>query len=184
MVTMLPMMRLTTRRFSSLLAATTLVSAFLSAMPATAAPPIAPERYNKGPRVLFNMHSKADLDAMDKIVPGRFHQKYWQTPRSSIQHGFFKRGPTGHVKTVAGYHGEEIIVMIAGELKFTFPDSKQSFTLRKGDVFSFPNILHAGECLTDECHFMAVYSPNRPDFGPEGAPMDAKSNAAIADDEK
>jgi quercetin dioxygenase-like cupin family protein len=146
--------------------------------------PITPERYNKGPRVLFNMYSQSDLDALDKIVPGRFHQKFWQTPRSSIQHGFFKRGPTGHVKTVAGYHGEEIIVMIDGELKFTFPDSKQSFTLRKGDVFNFPNILHAGECLTDECHFMAVYSPNRPDFGPEGTPMSTKSNVAIADDDK
>lgn len=167
---------------AALLVAATSLSVALPVLAQTA--PITPERFNKGPRVLFNLYSQADKDGLDKIVPGRFHQKFWQSPRSSIQHGFFKRGPTGHVKTVAGYHGEEIIVMIEGELKFTFPDSKQSFVLRKGDVFNFPNILHAGECLTDECHFMAVYSPNRPDFGPEGTHMDSKSNVAIADDEK
>lgn len=145
---------------------------------------ITPERYNKGPRILFNLYSEADKSAMDQIVPGRFHQKYWQTPRSSIQHGMLIRGKKGHVQTVAGYHGEEIIVMIEGEIRFTFPDSKQSFVLHKGDVFNFPNILHAGECLTDVCDFLAVYSPNRPDFGPEGTPMTAKSNMAIQDGEK
>jgi quercetin dioxygenase-like cupin family protein len=158
---------------------------FFAALPVFAAdPPITPERYNKGPRVLFNLFSEADKAGLDEIVPGRFYQKFWQSPHSSIQHAVFKRGPTGHVKTVAGYHGEEIIVMLEGELRFTFPDSKQTFTLHKGDVFNFPNILHAGECITDVCHMLAVYSPNRPDFGPEGTPMNAKTNAALADDQK
>lgn len=156
----------------------------MGALPAPAQTSITPERYNKGPRILFNLFSQADKDALDKIVPGRFHQKYWQTPHSSIQHGMLIRGKKGHVQTVAGYHGEEVIVMIEGEIKFSFPDSQQSFVLRKGDVFNFPNIMHHGECLTDVCDFLAIYSPNRPDFGPEGAPMTAKSNAAIADDEK
>lgn len=66
-----------------------------------------------------------------------------------------------------------------GELKFSFPDSKQSFVLHKGDVFNFPNILHHGECMTDACHFMAVYSPNRADFGPEGTPMTKESNIGL-----
>lgn len=159
-------------------------TSFSIALPVSAQTAITPERYNKGPRILFNMFSQADKDGLDKIVPGRFHQKYWQTPHSSIQHGMLIRGKKGHVQTVAGYHGEEVIVMIEGEIKFSFPDSKQSFVLHKGDVFNFPNILHHGECLTDVCDFLAVYSPNRPDFGPEGTHMDAKSNVAISDDEK
>lgn len=37
---------------------------------------IMPECFNKGPRVLFNLYSQADKDGLDKIVPGRFHQKF------------------------------------------------------------------------------------------------------------
>lgn len=149
-------------------------------LPAMAQSGITPERYNKGPRILFNMYSDADKKALEQVVPDNFYSKHWQTPRSTIHHAVLMRNKKGeHVKTVAGYHGEEIVIMIEGELKFSFPDSKQSFVLHKGDVFNFPNILHHGECMTDACHFMAVYSPNRADFGPEGTPMTKESNIGL-----
>jgi len=154
-------------------------SLFIS-LPATAQSTITPERYNKGPRILFNMHSEADKKALEQVVPDNFYSKHWQTPRSTIHHAVLMRNKKGeHVKTVAGYHGEEIVIMIEGELQFSFPDSKQVFVLHKGDVFNFPNILHHGVCLTDECHFMVVYSPNRADFGPEGTPMTKESNIGL-----
>lgn len=147
---------------------------------ATAQSTITPERYNKGPRILFNMYSDADKQALEKVVPGSFHHKHWQTPRSTVQHAMLIRNKKGeHIKTVAGYHGEEVVIMIDGQLQFSFPDSKQVFVLRKGDVFNFPNILHHGVCLTDECHFMVVYSPQRADFGPEGTPMTVESNIGL-----
>lgn len=143
---------------------------------------ITPERYNKGPRILFNMYSAEDKAALERVVPGGFHHKHWQTPRFTIQQGEFMRNGKGEqVSTFPGYHGEEIVIMIEGQLQFSFPDNKQVFTLRAGDVFNFPNILHHGVCLTDRCHFMVAYSPNRDDFGPEGTPMSTESNIGLHD---
>lgn len=149
----------------------------LLAAPALADDNIVPERYNQGPRVLFNIHQAPELD---EIVPGQFYQRYWHGPRLTIQTGRFLKGPTGHVKTVPGYHGEELILMLKGRLRFDFPDSGKAFEIGPGDVFHFPNILHGGACITDECQFMGIYTPNRPDFGPEGTPMTVESNDALA----
>lgn len=147
-----------------------------------AASNITPERYNKGPRILFNMHSAEDKAALQKVIPGGFHNKHWQTPRFTIQHAeLIRNGKGGHVRTFPGYHGEEIVIMIEGQLQFSFPDNKQVFVLREGDVFNFPNILHHGVCLTERCHFMVAYSPNRDDFGPEGTPMTTESNIGLHD---
>jgi len=138
---------------------------------------VIPERFNKGPRLLFNMSDEPDLE---EIVPGAFYQKFWQGPRVTIQHGRLIKGEKGHVKTVAGYHGEEVIILLKGSLEFTFPDSGKSFLLKPGDVFHFPNVLHGGVCLADECRFIGLYTPNRPDFGDEGSKMSTESNMAIS----
>jgi hypothetical protein len=98
-----------------------------------AASNITPERYNKGPRILFNMHSAEDKAALQKVIPGGFHNKHWQTPRFTIQHAeLIRNGKGGHVRTFPGYHGEEIVIMIEGQLQFSFPDNKQVFVLREG----------------------------------------------------
>ncbi|MCG2635434.1 MAG: hypothetical protein J4A00_11085 [Gammaproteobacteria bacterium] len=141
-----------------------------------AADEVVPERFNKGPRLLFNM---ADKDAVREIVPGSFYQEFWQGPRVTIQHGRLIKGESGHVKTVPGYHGEEVIILIEGELEFRFPDNGKVFVLKPGDVFHFPNILHGGRCLADECRFIGLYTPNRPDFGDEGSEMSTETNMAI-----
>ena len=142
---------------------------------------IIPERYNKGPRILFNIK---DTDKLDEIVPGQFYQKYWHGPRVTVQHVRFVRDREGnHVKITkpGGYHGEEAMLVLEGRLRFTFPDSGKSYEIGPGDVFHFPNVLHYGECLADECHLVVVYTPNRADFGPEGSKMTKESTEALAD---
>ena len=137
---------------------------------------VIPERFNKGPRLLFNMGSKENLD---EILPGSFYQKFWQGPRVTIQHARLIKGEQGHIKTVAGYHGEEVIILLEGSLEFRFPDNDTVFVLNSGDVFHFPNVLHGGRCLSDECWFIGLYTPNRPDFGDEDSVMTPESNMAI-----
>lgn len=142
---------------------------------------IIPERYNKGPRILFNTRDK---DQLEEIVPGQFYQKYWHGPRLTVQHVRFVRDPAGnHVKVTepGGYHGEEAMMVLEGRLRFKFPDSGRSYEIGPGDVFHFPNVLHHGACLTDECHLVVIYTPNRADFGPEGSKMTKESNDALAD---
>lgn len=141
---------------------------------------IIPERYNKGPRILFNTKDK---DKLDEIVPGQFYQKYWHGPRLTVQHVRFVRDQQGnHVKITepGGYHGEEAMMVLEGRLRFKFPDSGKAYEIGPGDVFHFPNVLHHGVCLTDECHIVVVYSPNRADFGPEGSKMTIESNDALS----
>ncbi len=142
---------------------------------------VIPERYNQGPRILFNTGS--DKDKLNEIVPDRFYQKYWHGPRTTVQHLVFKRDAEGnHVKITkpGGYHGEEVIMGLTGVLRFSFPETGEVFDVRPGDVFHFPNVLHYGGCITDECHGVVVYTPNRPDFGPEDAEMTVESNSALA----
>ncbi len=160
----------------SLLALVLLLAATSSANAGT----VIPERYNQGPRVLFN--TDKDLDKLDEIVPGQFYQKYWHGPRTTVQHILFTRDSQGnHVKITkpGGYHGEEVVIGISGVLSFSFPDSGESFDVGPGDVFHFPTVLHYGGCITDRCHAMVVYTPNRADFGPEGAKMTVESNVAL-----
>ena len=142
---------------------------------------VIPERYNQGPRLLFN--TQTDKDKLSEIVPDRFYQKYWHGPRTTVQHLVFKRDADGnHVKITkpGGYHGEEVIMGLTGVLRFSFPETNEVFDVGPGDVFHFPNVLHYGGCITDECHGVVVYTPNRPDFGPEDAEMTVESNSALA----
>ena len=141
---------------------------------------VIPERYNKGPRILFNT---GELDQLDEIVPGKFYQKYWHGPRLTVQHVMFTRDEAGnHVKITepGGYHGEEAMLVLTGRLQFKFPDSDEVHVIGPRDVFHFPNVLHYGGCLTDECHIVVIYTPNRADFGPEGSEMTVESNAALS----
>lgn len=141
---------------------------------------VIPERYNKGPRVLFNTQ---DLSELEEIVPARLYQKFWHGPRLTVQHVRFVRDAQGrHIKITkpGSYHGEEAIINLKGTLRFDFPDSGESYEVGPGDVFHFPNVLHYGECLTDECHIVVIYAPNRSDFGPEGSTMTIDSNSALA----
>lgn len=142
---------------------------------------VIPERYNQGPRILFN--TEKDRDKLTEIVPDKFYQQYWHGPRTTVQHLIFKRDSHGdHVKITqpGGYHGEEVIMGLSGVLQFSFPDSGEVFDVGPGDVFHFPNVLHYGGCITDECHGVVVYTPNRADFGPEGAKMTVESNSALS----
>ena len=142
---------------------------------------VIPERYNQGPRILFN--TETDQDKLDEIVPDRFYQKYWHGPRTTVQHLIFKRDAQGnHVKITkpGGYHGEEVVMGLTGILQFSFPETGEVFDVGPGDAFHFPNVLHYGGCITDECHGVVIYTPNRADFGPEGAVMTVESNSALA----
>ncbi|MCG2633909.1 MAG: cupin domain-containing protein [Gammaproteobacteria bacterium] len=149
----------------------------VSALPATAHDGV--REYNKGPRILFNAGEKAEIK---EVLPGNFFLDYWHGPHMTIVHSRFVRGEKGHVQGVASIHGEEVVYLISGHLKFEIGD--QTYDLKNGDFFHIPDeISHLGSCLSDECHFVTLFTPPRPDYGPEGSPMTKESNDWLANEQ-
>ena len=134
------------------------------------------EAYDKGPRILFNANNKAEIK---QILPETMFLDYWHGPHMTIVHARFVRGQQGHAQGVPSIHGEEVVYIISGHLKFEI--GEQEHHVKDGDFFHIPdNISHLGSCMSDECHFVTLFTPPRPDYGPEGSPMTKESNDWLA----
>lgn len=137
-----------------------------------------PERFNKPPRILFNLSDPKST--ITELVPGEFYQDFWQGVRMTVIRGYMIMKDQPTFETKPGYHGEELIILMEGQLTFTFPDSGKSYTMKSGDVMHFNNVLHHGVCESKECYYLGVLSPPRLDYGDEGAGSQSiDSNVAI-----
>lgn len=140
-------------------------------------PDFIPERFNKPPRVLFNINEPTTH--LTEIVPGEFYQDFWHGVRLTVIRGrmITQKEPT--YETTPGYHGEELVILLKGRLTFSFPESGQAYTLLPGDVAHFNNVLHHGVCESTECEYVGVLSPPRIDYGDEGTRPSVEDNIAI-----
>ena len=140
-------------------------------------PDFIPERFNKPPRILFNINDSSS--GLTEIVRGEFYQDFWHGVRLTVIRGHMITKPNATYETTPGYHGEEFIILLKGSLTFTFPESDKSYVLQPGDVFHFNNVLHHGVCTSAECEYVGVLSPPRLDYGDEGTPPSVEGNIAI-----
>lgn len=135
--------------------------------PAAAATPAHTAYRGPAVRTLFNLRG---VESMLMPYPGgAVAFRHWHGDDVSVAVTRLRRGRSGHEAAEHEVHGEALVWVVRGRLRYTAPGTGQVTASAGQAVVLPPYRAHSAQCLGEECLLVSWHTPRRDAWGPEGS---------------
>jgi quercetin dioxygenase-like cupin family protein len=135
--------------------------------PVTAAAPVRTAYRGPAVRTLFNL---SGVESMLMPYPGgAVAFRHWHGDDVSVAVTRLQRGRPGHQAVEHDVHGEALVWILRGRMRYTVPGAGQVTAGAGQAVVLPPYRAHSAQCVGEDCLLVSWHAPRRDEWGPEGS---------------
>lgn len=118
-------------------------------------------------RTLFNL---ADVESTLMHYPGgAVAFRHWHGDDVSVAVTRLRRGGQGHQAAEHAAHGEALVWVLRGRMRYTVPGAGQVTAAAGQAVMLPPYRAHSARCIGEDCLLVSWHAPRRDEWGLEGS---------------